>query len=84
MKTYRLVLRPVLAAVACATIAACADNPPRQADMDYRSQPSPTAQGTSSAPGSSGQRLTIRSGEGERLNLPWFVRDTQDWINNSN
>jgi len=26
-------------------------------------------------------RLTIQSGEGERLNLPWFVRDTQNWIN---
>jgi len=25
--------------------------------------------------------LTIQSGEGEKLNLPWFIQDTQDWIN---
>lgn len=79
MKTLRLALRPVLVAVACASIAACADNPPRQTDLDYRSQPSPT-QGANT-PGSSGQRLTIQSGEGETLNLPWFIQDTQDWVN---
>lgn len=27
------------------------------------------------------QRLSIQSGEGEKLNLPWFIQDTQDWIN---
>ena len=79
MKTLRLALRPVLIAVACASIAACADNPPRQTDLDYRSQPAPT-QGAH-PPGSSGQRLTIQSGEGETLNLPWFIQDTQDWVN---
>ncbi|MFD4840677.1 hypothetical protein ACFWP0_24485 [Achromobacter sp. NPDC058515] len=83
MKTLYLALRPVLAAVACASIAACADNPPRQTDLDYRSRPSPAAQGGNSATGSSGQRLTIQSGEGERLNLPWFIQDTKDWINSN-
>ncbi|MCW0210649.1 MAG: hypothetical protein OJK14_26405 [Achromobacter sp.] len=83
MKILRLALRPVLVAAACASIAACADNPPRQTDMDYRSRPSPTTQGANSTPGSSDQRLTIQSGEGERLNLPWFIRDTQEWINSN-
>lgn len=81
MKTLRSVLRPVLAAAACAAIAACADNPPRQTDLDYRSRPSASTQGVSSPPGSSGQRLTIQSGEGEKLHLPWFIQDTQDWVN---
>ncbi|MGE8690248.1 MAG: hypothetical protein ACN6PJ_24080 [Achromobacter sp.] len=79
MKTLRPSFRTLLAALACASIAACADAPPRQTDMDYRSRPAPKTQ----APGSSGQRLTIQSGEGERLNLPWFIQDTQDWINSN-
>jgi hypothetical protein len=81
MRTFRLALRSVLAALACAAIAACADNPPRQTDMDYRTRSSEKAKAATSAPGSSGQRLTIQSGEGEKLNLPWFIQDTQDWIN---
>ena len=81
MKTLRLVLRLVLVAVACASISACADNPPRQTSLDYRTRTAPTTQGANSIPGFSGQRLVIRSGEGERLNLPWFIRDAQDWIN---
>ncbi|WP_082308206.1 MULTISPECIES: hypothetical protein [unclassified Achromobacter] len=84
MKILRSALRPALVAAACASIAACADNPPRQTDMDYRSRPpSPTVRDTNSRPGSPGQRLTIQSGEGERLNLPWFIQDTQDWINSN-
>jgi len=83
MKTLRLVLQPVFVAVACAPIVACVDNPPRQTDLDYRSRPSPMTQGAASPPGSPGQRLTIQSGEGEKLNLPWFIRDTQEWINSN-
>ncbi|WP_129529553.1 hypothetical protein [Achromobacter agilis] len=82
MKTLRSALRPVLVAAACASIAACADSPPRQTDMDYRSRPSSSTQGAST-PGASDRRLTIQSGEGERLNLPWFIRDTQDWVNSN-
>ena len=79
MTTLRLALRPVLIVAACASIAACTNSPPqRQTDMDYRSRPVPTA---NSAAGPEDRRLTIKSGEGERLNLPWFVRDTQDWVN---
>ncbi|WP_082852819.1 hypothetical protein [Bordetella ansorpii] len=83
MKTLRSVLlRPVLAMVACASITACTSTPPRQTtDIDYRSRSSSTAQGPDNAPGSSRPRLTIQSGEGERLNLPWFVRQAQDQVN---
>ncbi|MFJ0597141.1 hypothetical protein WLU05_22940 [Bordetella bronchiseptica] len=75
MNTLCLAVRPLLVA------AACADHPPRQTGMDYRSPPAAATQGASRAPGSSGQRLTIQSGEGEKLNLPWFIQDTQDWVN---
>lgn len=77
MKTHPA-SRLLLAAIACASLTACADQRPRQSNVDYRS-PSPSAQQRS--PDSSGQRLTIQSGEGERLNLPWFIQDTQDWVN---
>ena len=81
MKTLSSALRPILAAAACGSIAACANNPPQQTDLDYRTRPSPARQGASGAPGD--QRLTIQSGEGEKLNLPWFIQDTQDWINSN-
>ncbi|OWT61865.1 hypothetical protein [Candidimonas nitroreducens] len=81
MKTRRSALQPVLVALACASISACANNPPPQADLNDRTPPSPTTQGANRTPSPSGQRLTIQTGEGEKLDLPWFVRDTQDWIN---
>ncbi|WP_233233796.1 hypothetical protein [Bordetella sp. LUAb4] len=83
MKTLHSAIRPVLGALACASLAACADNPPRKADMDYQSRPVPATQSASSPPGYSGRGLSIQSGEGEKLNLPWFIRDTQDWINSN-
>ncbi|WP_454694266.1 hypothetical protein [Achromobacter aegrifaciens] len=83
MKILRSALRLALAAVACALIAACADQPPQQTELDYRSRSPSTGQGKSNSPGSSDQRLTIQSGEGERLNLPWFIRDSQEWINSN-
>lgn len=81
MQTLRSAVQPVLLAIACAVIGGCADTPPKQTGMDYRSRPPGTAQGPNGGNGAQGQRLTIQSGEGERLNLPWFVRDTQDAIN---
>ena len=78
MKNLHSAPRLLLAAIACASITACADQRTHSSSVDYRS-PSPSAQQRS--PDSSGQRLTIESGEGEKLNLPWFVQDTQDWVN---
>lgn len=82
MNTLRsFLLRPALAAAALASMTACANQPPRQTDLDYRSRPPSTAQRVDGTPGPSDQRLTIQSGEGERLNLPWFVREVQDQVN---
>ena len=83
MKTLRFVRLPALVAVACALLTACADQPPGRPGPDYRSQPSSPAQGGDGTSGAPGRRLTIQSGEGEPLHLPWFIRDTQDWINGS-
>lgn len=83
MNALRFALRPILAASVCASLAACANTAPKQSDMDYRSRPSEASRPPSQSPGSSGQRLTIQSGEGERLNLPWFIQDTQNWINSN-
>lgn len=83
MKTLRLVLRPILVAVGCATIAACTNSPTRQSDLDYQSRPSPRTQSADANPDASDRRLTIRTGSGAKLNLPWFVRDTQDLINSN-
>ena len=83
MKNSFLALRLALAVAACASITACAGSQSQSTDMDYKSRPPSSAQGKSSNPGSSGQRLTIQSGEGEKLNLPWFIQDTQDWINSN-
>lgn len=81
MKILSPALRPVLVAAACALIAACASKPPERTDLEYRSRPPSSATGAHRAPDSADQRLTIQSGEGEKLNLPWFIQDTQDWIN---
>lgn len=86
MNALRLAIRPILVAAATAALAACASPPAKQTDMDYRSRPSEASRASSPSPGStgsSGQRLTIQSGEGERLNLPWFIQDTQNWINSN-
>lgn len=76
-------LRPVLLALACAAMTACANSPPQRTEMDYRSRPGSTARAAPANADPSDRRLTIQSGEGERLNLPWFIRDTQEWINNN-
>ncbi len=83
MKPLRSALTPILIALACASLTACADAPPKRTDMDYRSRPPSAAKPVPSGAASSGQNLTIQTGEGERLNLPWFIRDTQTWINSN-
>lgn len=49
MTTLRLALRPILAAITCALLAACANPPARGTDLDYRSRPPAATQGTTSA-----------------------------------
>jgi len=81
MTRLRSIQRSFQLAAMCAALAACTHAPPRQTDMDYRSTRAPTAQGAAAPQDGTQRRLTIQSGEGERLNLPWFIRDTQDWVN---
>jgi hypothetical protein len=81
MNILHLTRRLVGVAAVCASLAACVNNPPRQSERDLPGQPSPTTSGATRSPGLSEERLTIQSGEGEKLNLPWFVRDSQEWIN---
>ncbi len=80
MKIPSLNLPSVLALALCATLAACTNSPPREPELDYQSRPLPAArEGSQASP--TGQRLSIEAGEGEKLNLPWFIQDTQNWIN---
>lgn len=79
MNRYRHCLFSALVLVAGAALSACAPTSSRQPEPDYRSRPGPGAPGEAAPSG--GQRLTIQAGEGETLNLPWFIRDTQHWIN---
>jgi outer membrane biogenesis lipoprotein LolB len=81
MKIFYEALRLLLAGAAIALLAACAETPQQRTDLDYRSRPLDSPAGSSSAANPSGQRLTIQSGEGERLNLPWFIEGAQDWVN---
>ena len=82
MKTHFAALRLLLAGAAIASLAACADAPPQQrTNVDYRSRPLDSPAGSNANANPSGQRLIIQSGEGERLNLPWFIEGAQDWVN---
>jgi len=83
MHIHRLASSRVPLAIMCALLASCADTafePPEE-----RSESPPeytyTAKDGDTVHVAPRPRLTIQSGEGERLNLPWFVRDTQNWIN---
>ena len=81
MKILHSTTRSALAVAACLSIVACSSNPPapQSSEMDYRTRSLP---GKATGIGSdSGQRLTIQAGEGEKLNLPWFIKDSQDWVN---
>ena len=82
MQIHYSVSPRLLLAITCALLASCASRPspppePQvQRPMDYTTAPE-----VNTAPGASSRRLTIQSGEGERLNLPWFIRDAQNWVN---
>jgi len=70
-----------LVVAAALSISACAGAPSRPAGPDYRDRPPTPARAAEIPADGSGQRLSIQSGEGEQLNVPWFIRDAQDWIN---
>lgn len=81
MNTLRVLRYAVLVAAAAVSMTACVGTSPGQADPDYRHRP-PTSGRVAGPPAEgAGQRLILQSGEGETLNVPWFVRDAQDLIN---
>lgn len=84
MPSHRLASSRFLLAIACVLLASCATSTrPSKPSPESQNAPPPPDYTTSGAATSSAptQRLTIQSGSGEKLNLPWFIRDTQDWIN---
>jgi hypothetical protein len=81
MKSLGMVLPSVLLAALCASLASCASPPSRHAGPQAQSAPAVPNQETAYQSGNPQPALTIQSGEGEKLNLPWFVRDVQDWVN---
>jgi hypothetical protein len=81
MKTVRSALPFVLFAALCAPLASCADVSSRHLDEQAQTAPPATYQEANTGPGAQQPALTIQSGEGEKLNLPWFVRDLADKVN---
>ncbi|HTK01420.1 MAG TPA: hypothetical protein VL522_17440 [Bordetella sp.] len=81
MKTLGSILQLVLLVVLCASVASCADAGSRQASREAQSAPGATNQAANNVRGGPQPALTIQAGEGEKLNLPWFIRDAQDWVN---
>jgi len=69
MQIFRSIFSAALFAAVCASVSGCANtpSPPPEPQAQPADGPQP--------------RLTIQAGEGEKLNLPWFVRDAQHWIN---
>jgi hypothetical protein len=80
MKTLRSTVPLVLLLALCASVASCADVPSQRYGSEAQGAPATTQQASNdrSAPKPA---LTIQAGEGEKLNLPWFVQDVTDWVN---
>jgi hypothetical protein len=81
MKTLRSALTPFLLVALCTSVAACADTSSGYHGPEAQGASAATASQTANDSSPPKPRLTIQSGEGETLNLPWFVRDVQGWVN---
>jgi hypothetical protein len=81
MNTFRPVLRLVLFTALPVLIAACANQPAAAPDSAMQYSSDGTAQQGSGRTGASQPNLVIKSGEGEQLNVPWFVRDLTNAVN---
>lgn len=77
MKTLRSVLPFTLLAALCVSLSACAEMSHQYANPDAQ-RDAAAAQRDANAPR---QRLTIQSGGGEPLVLPWFIQGAQNWVN---
>lgn len=78
MRILRSTLSLILLSAAGMSLASCADMPSRRYGPDAAEPTNPAANDDR---GASKPALTIQAGEGEKLNLPWFVRDVRDWVN---
>lgn len=81
MKTLRPVLPLVLLFALCGSLASCADAPSQRYGGGAQGAPAAAQPQVDNTPGGPKPALTIQAGEGEKLNLPWFVRDVTDWVN---
>lgn len=81
MQTHSLVSPRILLAALCVSLASCSTPPSTSPGIEAPPPPDYVSTPGNTTPATSNPRLTIESGEGEPLNLPWFVRDTQDAIN---
>ena len=81
MQIHRLVSPRLLPAAMCALLASCAHGPSQPPEPQVQPPPDYTTSGPTTNANAPKPRLTIQSGEGERLNLPWFIRDAQNAIN---
>lgn len=81
MKNLSSALSFVLVSGLCASLVGCANTPSRGYSSQASATPSAATQPSYSDRGESKPALTIQAGEGEKLNLPWFVRDIQGAVN---
>jgi hypothetical protein len=81
MNTFRPVLRLVLLAALPVLIAACANQSAATPDSAMQYTSDGAGQQSSGGRGASQPNLVIKSGEGEQLNVPWFVRDLTNAVN---
>lgn len=80
MKNRPLAL-PLLVTALCAALSACGSTPSRGSGSQAQTTAPAGSQPAYSDRGASKPALTIQAGEGEKLNLPWFVRDIQGAVN---
>ncbi|CAM4335998.1 hypothetical protein GCM10027287_31000 [Bordetella muralis] len=83
MHIHRLTSSRVPLAIMCALLVSCANTASEPAEVQGSSPPdyTYTAKDGDTVHVAPKPRLTIQSGEGERLNLPWFIRDAQNLVN---
>lgn len=81
MKTLRSILPVVFLAAACASLASCAEMSHHYANPDAQRDAVAAQQDANRDGNASRQRLTIQTGGGEPIVLPWFIQGAKDWVN---
>jgi len=81
MKTLRSVLSPVLLVAMCASLASCAEISHHYANPDAQRDAAAAQRDANRDGNAPRQRLTIQTGGGEPIVLPWFIQGAKDWVN---